>query len=151
MTVEGSDSNNVPEPPLGAFDAILEPGEPLQSAVDGLRAGGSLLLAAGTHEGPLLLGPKEVHIFGRGEAVLQASEGDIVVSSAPVATLDGVIVRRSPGGEASTGVWVKGGGLRLQRCDVSSAAGACVTVSEGSDPVITGCKCVVQGMGGGSV
>ena len=59
----------------------------------------------------------------------------MLTSSAIKATVEGLIVRRlaCPTGYSDCGVLIKGGGLRLQACDVSS---------EGGDPSIASCMCV---------
>ena len=85
-------------PASGAFDVTVAPGHAVQAAVDACPTGGSVLLLPGTHEGPLVLGPrqdleedeegplilsadKEVHVFGRGRATLRTTNGDNVLVS----------------------------------------------------------------------
>ena len=144
-----------------AFDVTVAPGQPVQAAVDGCPADGCVLLLPGAHDGPLVLkAGKKVHVFGRGLATLRAATGTVVTSDAAAATLDGLIIRRQAGGDGSSwmttifccgdvtagtdyGVWVKGGGLRLQACDITSAEQECVWIEGGTaDPVLAACKCV---------
>ena len=82
----------------------------------------------------------QVHIFGRGRATLQTSDGEVVTSCAPRATLDGVAVRRCPGGGQDYAVWIRGGGLRLHGCDITSASWACLAITDGSNPVVSNCR-----------
>ena len=140
-------------PASGAFDVTVAPGENVQAAVDACPPGGSVLLLPGTHDGPLVLtAGKVVHVFGRGRALLQTSIGTLVTSESATSTLDGLIIRR----EASHNdeeeeeevddfsVWIKGGRLHLQACDVTSAAldSTCVVIEGGADPLLVSCKCV---------
>ena len=124
--------------PPDAYDVTVAPGQPVQAAVDACPAGGCVLLLPGTHVGPLVLtAGKEVHVFGRGLATLRAA-GTVVTSEAAVATLDGLIIWRDSGG-AGHGVWIKGGALLLQTCNISSAAPGrvyCVFVT-GGDPLLS--------------
>ena len=46
------------EPASGSFDVTVAPGEDVQAAVDACPPGGCVLLLPGTHEGPLVLGPR---------------------------------------------------------------------------------------------
>ena len=136
--------------PPDAFDVVVAPGRPLQAAVDGCPPGGSVLLLPGTHEGPLVLGADhEVHIFGRGRAVLRTNASHVVISEAVVATLDGLILRRESDNLLSlrnrNGVEIRGGRLRLQACDVACdgrESGSCVYVQGGADPTLASCTCV---------
>ena len=134
----------VREPASGAFDVTIKPGEPVQAAVDACPPGGCVLLLPGLHDGPLALPPgKEVHVFGRGLAKLRTRMGEVVTSESDVATIDGLIIRREAGGDSKDyGVWIKGGRLRLQACDITSASLACVAFSGGADPTVALCKCV---------
>ena len=122
----------------GSFDVTVAQGESVQVAVDRCPEGGSVLLLPGTHVGGVVLS-KTVHLFGRGKARLRAADGDVLTSTAPSATVDGLIIRREPGG-ADHGIWVQGGRLRLQACDIVSASAACVAISRGADPVVHGCR-----------
>ena len=116
-----------------------------------------MLLLTGVHDGPLALAAnKEVHVFGRGQAVLRTSYYDVVTCSAVTATLDGLIIRREAviddeGDELVDGygvacVVVSGGRLRLQACDLAGTAfargAASAWISGGTDPVFSSCKCV---------
>ena len=134
------------EPASGAFDVVVAPGEGVQAAVDACPPGGCVLLLPGSHKGPLFLFPgKVVHVFGRGRATLRTASGTVVISAADKSTMDGIAVRREAGGDVSdSGMWIRGGQLHLQACDVTSASpfGACVAIEEGADPVLINCKCV---------
>ena len=134
----------VREPASGAFDVTMVPGEDAQVAVDRCPPGGCVLLLPGRHDGPLVLSAeKKVHVFGRGRATLRTAEGTVLYSSASVSTVDGLILRREAGGGSSDCcVWVGGGRLRLQACDITSASLACVAFSGGADPILASCKCV---------
>jgi len=135
-------SGHVLEPASGAFDVTVAPGEDVQAAVDRCPPGGSVLLLPGTHSGSLeLAATKEVHIFGRGRAMLRAEAGQLVASEAVEATLDGLVVRRDPGeyGGTSYGVLITDGALRVQACDITCAVGPCVYI-EGGDPVLASCR-----------
>ena len=135
-------SGAVLEPASGAFDVTVAPGEGVQAAVERCPPGGSVLLLPGTHAGPLVLAAdREANVFGRGRAVLIAA-GDVVTSRAKKSTLDGLTIRREASSVISHGVDVKGGALRLQACDVTSATGTCLRIEGGADPVLTVCRCV---------
>ena len=141
-----SRSGAVLEPASGAFDVAVAPGDNVQAAVDACPVGGCVLLLPGTHDGPLVLAVgKVVHVFGRGRATLRASTGTVVTSDAAEGTLDGLIIRREAGGADSCRdcVWIKGGRLRLQACDVTCAAlnVPCVWIEGGADPTLVACKC----------
>ena len=134
------------EPASGRFSARVAVGQCPQAAVDRVSAGGSILLLPGVHTLPATLRlDREVHVFGRGAAVLclaEGVEGDVVSATAGSATLDGVHIRK--GVEASEGghfgVLVTDGRLRLQACDVESLSQSCVCVrGAGSAPTLTGC------------
>ena len=141
-------SGAVLEPLSGAFDVTVAPGEGVQAAVDACPRGGCVLLQPGTHEGPLVLSAdQEVHVFGRGEALLRVgSSGTVLTSLAAMATLDGLALRREVGGSlGDCGVSIKGGRLRLQACDVFNATGTCICVEGGAEPVMTSCRCAPLG------
>ena len=120
------------------------------TAVDACPAGGSVLLLPGTHDGPLVLtAGKVVHVFGRGLAAMWTATGAVVTSDAVTSTLDGLIIRREAGGTNNHGrdcVWIKGGRLRMQACDVTSThpQAHCIWI-ERADPVLVACKCVRAG------
>ena len=105
----------------------VKPGESVQEAVDQCVRGGSVVLLPGVHEGPLLLQYRtEVHVFGRGRAILRASGEHVVVSHAKSATLDGLILRREWDNSADdcdeysrndSCVAACGDKLRIQVCD----------------------------------
>ena len=153
-TVRVKRSGAVLEPASGTFDVVAAPGQGVQAAVDACPRGGSVLLLPGTHEGPLVLAAdQEVHVFGRGLATLRTAAGAALTSSAAKATTDGLVIRREgeppPGPEGEDevphelrcGVFIWGGALRLQACDVSSTAGYSVLIEgAGADPVLTECK-----------
>ena len=131
--------------PPDAFDVTVAPGEGVQAAVDRCPPGGCVLLLPGTHLGPLVLAAnKVVHVFGRGCATLQTADVTVLISSAQESTIDKLAIRREAGGSGDCdGVWIRGGRLRMQACDVTSAAsGACVMIEGGADPVLASCKCV---------
>ena len=143
------------DPPSGwvfvpeKFDVTVAPGEDIQAAVDACPPGGSVLLQPGTHAGPLALkADKEVHVFGRGRALLQSAAFGVIASEAARSTLDGLIVRcesKSKGrGEREGGITVKGGRLRIQACDVTSASIPCISIG-GGDPTVASCRCSGRG------
>ena len=146
-TVRVGPDGAVREPASGAFDVTVAPGENVQAAVDACPPGGCVLLLPGTHAGPLVLtAGKVVHVFGRGRVTLAAT-GTVVTSEAAEGTLDGLIIRREAGGTTNNFcevVWIKGGRLRMQACDVTSAQACahCVFIEGGADPVLAACKCV---------
>ena len=130
------------EPASGTFDVTVTPGEPVQDAVSRCPPGGSVLLLPGTHAGPLMLeADTEVYVFGRGCATLRAADGNVLTSSAAKAALDGLVIRREAGGALGYGVWINGGRLRLQACDVTSASHSSVLITNGADPVVSACRC----------
>ena len=131
------------EPAHAAFDVTVAPGEPVQAAVDRCPPGGCVLLLPGEHAGPVVLSPsKEVHVFGRGLAVLSTSTGEVLVSEAVTSTVDGLVIQRKVNDAVNDyAVWIARGGLRMQACDVTSASLACVCVQGGADPVLASCKC----------
>ena len=145
--VNVASDGTVREPASGAFDVTVAPGQAVQAAVDACPAGGSVLLLPGTHKGPLVLtAGKVVHVFGRGLATLHAATGTVVTSESATSTLDGLIIRRLAGDTINKQcdcVWIKGGRLRLQACDVTSAASSvvCVVIDSAADPVLSACKC----------
>ena len=136
----------VSEPSAGEFDVTVAPGEGVQAAVDRCPRGGCVLLQPGTHEGPLVLtAGQEVHVFGRGRATLHFANGVVVMSEASRATMDGLIVWREAGGaifNSRACVLIRSGRLRLQACDISSAASGayCVCIEGGADPFLSACK-----------
>ena len=148
--VRVSPSGRVREP-AGRFDVEVSPGgESLQSAVDRCPPGGAILLRPGTHVGTVTIS-REVHVFGRGAAVLQVPPSGMGVSCiAPVSTLDGLLVRGpaaqlDPTGTAGTAVSIAGGAVRLQECDISSGAVLGVKVAGGADPLLMNCRCGALG------
>ena len=131
------------EPPSGTFDVTVPPGEPVQAAVDRCPPGGCVLLLPGMHDGTLFLAAdKVVHVIGRGRATLRTATGTVVTSRAVMSTLDGLIIRHE---EGLCGTWIRGGRLRLQACDITSAEPnfPCVFITSGADPVLVSCKCVL--------
>ena len=134
-------SGAVLEPASGAFDVTVAPDEDVQAAVDRCPRGGCVLLLPGTHAGPLALtADKLVHVFGRGEATLRTATGSVLQSSAAESTIDGLAMRRQIGlSNSDDGVWIRGGRLRLQACDVT-APSSCVRIDGGADPVVTTCR-----------
>ena len=142
--VRVSRSGAVLEPASGTFDVTVAPGEDMQAAVNRCPPGGCVLLLPGTHAGRFVLAAeKEVHVFGRGRATLRAASGKAVVTSeAAVATIDGLVIRREAGNVSGSGVWITGGALCMQACDITSAANdACVWI-RGGEPVLASCRCV---------
>ena len=146
-------SGAVLEPVSGAFDVTVAPGEGVQAAVDRCPPGGCVLLLPGTHDGPLVLAvDQEVHVFGRGRATLRAAAETVFESKAALSTADGLLIRREAGAgdedivDDAACAWIKGGALRLQSCDISCASvdvtGLFINGGPGTDPVVTGCKCV---------
>ena len=145
-TIRTKRSGAVLEPASGAFDVTVAPGTNIQAAVDRCPRGGSVLLLPGTHEGPLVLSAdQEVHVFGRGQATLRVVAGTALTCTAAKATVDGLFIRREgeqleEEGEAC-GVFIRGGAVRLQACEVSSTAGFCISIEgAGTDPMISDCK-----------
>ena len=128
-----------------SFDVTVSPREPLQAAIDRCREGGSVLLRPGAHEGGVVLS-KEVHLFGRGEATLRraAGVGPVVTSTAPAATLDGLVVRQGPcaeGEKGHNGIMITAGSLLVRHCDVSSKSWSSIYVEGASaNPTILGCR-----------
>ena len=123
----------------------VPPGEDVQAAVDACPRGGCVLLLPGVHDGPLVLtADREVHVFGRGQAVLRMADGTVLTCEAAVATIDGLIVRREAGDsdQPESGVWIRGGHLRLQACHVSNAGHASITIEGGGDPTVAACMYV---------
>ena len=128
-----------------SFDVTVSPREPLQAALDRCSEGGSVLLRPGASEGGVVLS-KEVHLYGRGEATLRGAmgEGPVVTSTAPAATLDGLVVRLGPheeGEEGHYGILITAGSLLVRHCDVSSKSRSNIFVRGASaNPTILGCK-----------
>ena len=147
-TVRVGPDGAVREPASGAFDVTVAPGENVQAAVDACPPGGSVLLLPGTHDGPLVLtAGKVVHVFGRGLATMRTEAGTVVTSEVAEGTMDGLIIRREAGGNSNDGcdcVWINGGRLRLQACDVTCANfwAFSVVIEGGADPLLVACKCV---------
>ena len=128
--------------PPGAFDVTVAPGEDVQAAINRCPAGGSVMLLPGTHKGPVeLAADKEVHVFGRGQAVLLRANGTTLTSFATKATIDGLLIRCQGNGNA---VSIRGGGLRLQASDLACTGWQVpiVFVAGGatSDATIIGCR-----------
>ena len=93
-----------------------------KAAVDGCRAGGSILLLPGQHAGPVAIG-RELHIFGRGGATLTHGGDDrptllIAMSADATCTVAGLSLRRAAGPGGGACVEVSAGAPRLQSCDV---------------------------------
>ena len=143
LKVTVAPDGTVLEPPA-AFDVTVAPGANVQEACDRCPPGGSVLLLPGTHEGPLVLAPGQVvNLFGRGLATLRTATGTVLTSAAAKSTVDGLLIRREAGGTSSRTecVWIKGGALRMQACDVTCAiATRCISI-DGGDPVLAACKC----------
>ena len=142
--VFASPDGTVREPASGAFDVTVAPGQSIQAAVDRCPRDGCVLLLPGTHAGPLVLAArKEVHVFGRGRAILRTAAGEVIVSAASMATIDGLIVRTGAHteGDGHYGILITAGKLRVQACDVSSQSrsGICVQ-GPTADPFIVGCR-----------
>ena len=139
LKVTVAPDGTVLEPPA-AFDVTVAPGANVQEACDRCPPGGSVLLLPGTHAGPLVLAPgQEVNLFGRGLATLRTATGTVLTSEAAKSTVDGLLIRReagNDGGQYRHCVWIKGGALRLQNCDVTSAAASVgVWIEGGANPV----------------
>ena len=126
-----------------SFDEVVAPDESIQAAIDRCRVGGSILLQPGAYTlSESLVLAKEVHVFGRGLARLQAEHCSGVSCSAAEATLDGLIVERSQGPEKLfAGVAITGGRLRFQNSAVTGAFENGVEITDG-DPLIIACRCV---------
>ena len=141
-------SGAVLEPVSGAFDVTVALGEDVQAAVDRCPPGGCVLLRPGRHEGPLVLGVgREVHVFGRGQATLRTTEGDVLTSASSNATVDGLSLKRmlsSDGDEGESAVILNSGKLRLQNCDIISVAGCGILADDDmeADLTVVRCKCV---------
>ena len=134
-------SGTVREPASGAFNVTVPPGEDVQAAVDRCPPGGCVLLLPGTHEGPLVLPvDKVVHVFGRGQAtLLRTTGGGVLTSFATSSTVDGLIIRCEVLWGSIYCVWISGGRLRLQDCDITSASHASVGITGGADPLLVSC------------
>ena len=149
------------EPASGVFFAAVSPGvgEDVQTAVDRCPRGGCVLLLPGVHAGPLMLAAdKVVHVFGRGQATLSCSAGHVVTSFAEESSINGLILRREadvapvidvdavdeapepPVASDDHTVWIRGGQLRMQACDVTNVLYACVSIETKADPVLVACK-----------
>ena len=99
----------------------------------------------------------EVHVFGRGRAVLGTVINPPLISGASVASADGLIIRRRAGDEDQNygnyaGTYgftalIDGGRLRLQACDLVNDTGSCVLIKGGADPTLASCKCVTWAEG----
>ena len=126
-----------------SFDVKVAPNECLQVAVERCPPGGSVLLLPGRHRGPLVLvADREVHVFGRGQATLQAAF-DVFTSYAVRATADGLIVRQEESSKPGLFdcVAIQGGALRLQACDIIAVSATGIKVSgAGTNPVIAECR-----------
>ena len=136
------------EPANGVFDVTVAPGEGVQAAVDRCPRGGCVLLQPGVHAGPLTLtAGQEVHVFGRGRATLRTTAGHVLTCTGAKATFDGLSLKRVVLNESDgCGVIVRGGALRLQKCNVTSAADAGIWAShlpdDELDLSVVECKCV---------
>ena len=132
---------------------VVEPGQPLQAAVDGLPpTGGRVLLLPGTHDCPAGLTLREgtrVHVAGAPGlvATISSSSGPAVSSAAVEATVEGLVLRRECTGACLAVVRVTKGGLTLQGCDVAGTGpygGATedgchvIQADAGSSPTIRG-------------
>ena len=128
--------------PPDAFDVTVAPGEDVQAAVDGCPPGGSVLLLPGSHAGPLVLAAdQEVHVVGRGEALLWTVEGHALVCKAVRATVDGLLLHaEANGGDEINGVLITAGRLRLQACDVVCTSWECLLIEGGADPTVASCR-----------
>ena len=91
--------------PPERFDVTVAPGEDVQAAAGRAPQGGSILLLPGVHEGTLTLpAGKEVHVFGRGRAVLWCHRGHVLDSEALTSSIDGLILRREYHGDDPLGI-----------------------------------------------
>ena len=118
-----SRKGEVREPASGTFDAVVLPTECLRTALLLCPSGGSVLLTPGDHV--CLFAPThEVHVFGRGAAVLH---GPVHVF-AREASLVGVTIANE--------VVVSRGRARLQQCTLHNV----VAVFGGSDPTFDRCR-----------
>ena len=142
-------SGTILEPALGAFDVTVAPGEGVQAAVDRCPRGGCVLLQPGVHAGPLVLtAGREVHVFGRGRATLRTTAGAVLTCQGGAkVTCDGLSLKRvglPVVADWGDGVSLRCGALRLQKCDVTSAAGTGIRAATGSasDLSVVDCKCV---------
>ena len=140
---------------LPTFDVTISPPSSVQEAINRCTVGGSILLLPGVYEGGIVLS-KEVHLYGRGEALLRcaAKDGPVITSTAAAATVDGLIARFdsrscSPP-EGYPIISIDGSCLLLRHCDVSGALSGAGTEAkftagieiEGSTsrPTILGCR-----------
>jgi len=127
--VRVSPSGRVWEPVAG-FDEVADPFD-VQQAMRRCPRGGSVLLTPGEYGSVVCSRP--VHLFGRGRATLRAVDvrwEDADEGPDEMSTLDRATVSES--------VYVFGGELRLQRCDL-----AAVTVHGGGR--LAAWECVVDG------
>lgn len=82
----------------------------LQARIDEVLPGGSLILEAGVHEGPITIGTPHVHLEGRPGAIIDGRGlGSVVIVAAPGVSLEGLTVRNS--GSSNTQV---DAGVRVQ-------------------------------------
>ena len=140
----------VHEPASGVFHEVVAPGQSIQAAIDRCPAGGFILLQPGSHKLVVYLRiEREVHIFGRGSARLAVLNCGGIVSRAPAATVDGVLVERARGKlEKIYGLTLGRGRVRLQNVVITGAFRCGILVTHGADPVIVDCRIVDVGGAG---
>ena len=145
---------------------VVATSDSLQAAVDSCPAGGSILLLPGAHWGALSIRGKEVHVFGRGRAILRPGPlvagapaagvdfhgriSAIVTISSSFASLDGVQVIGGPAlptlssPRAANCLRVEGAGARPRIQSVYFSAASChnIVVAGGAAPLLLNCRCV---------
>ena len=130
------------------FDAVVEPGGNIQTAIDRCRAGGSLLIRPGTYAIKTgLLITRELHVFGRGLVTLRVKKRDGITVRAAEATLDGLTVSRDraaagPAGNDVIGVLFRDFGVRarMQHCVVTGDFHHGVCMTGGCNAVVASCR-----------
>ena len=122
-----------PRPQPSSFDVTLKPGQSLQAAINDVRRGGNILLLPGVYPASDIEINFEVHIWGRGQAIIRATDNDeAIISTAANATLDGLTIERTAASAGEVGghaVIVKDGSLRVQNCKLQSDSMTCATVA----------------------
>lgn len=147
------------EPASGAFDVTVAPGDDVEAAVASCPRDGSVLLLPGVHRGPVTLRANDVHVFGRGLAVLEST---LVVRSQRGTTIDGLRFREPDDERLDHHVVIEAGSCaRVQECDVSTVGRpptdaaiinhALLLVREGANPVIVRCSFTDGAHSGGVV
>jgi len=74
---------------------VIEPGDPLQAAIDQASPGDSLILQAGVHPGPIVI-DRPLRLLSKSAGIIDGrGRGRVVTIAAPDVTLRGVTIRNS--------------------------------------------------------